>query len=105
MTKVSIKPDPTFRVEVEIPRPGKEALKLPLLYKHRGKAELEEFRKTDPGRLREDIDVVMDMVEGWEANEEFNREAMAGLLNNFHAAGDAIVGAYISELRRARSGN
>jgi hypothetical protein len=103
MTKVSIKAKPTFPATVAIGAPGGEPLKLPLIFKHRTKSQLKEF--TDASKGRPELDLVLDMVDGWDAEEEFSREAVAELLEGYHTAGDDIAKAYVSELIGARRGN
>ncbi|RZL39225.1 MAG: hypothetical protein EOP35_04100 [Rubrivivax sp.] len=105
MTKVSITPKPTFTVTVDIPQPGAEALKLPVIYRHRTKSQLAEFSKVDPDKPRNDLAVVMDVLDGWEADKDFSRDAVEAFLNDHHAAGDVIVARYINELTKARAGN
>jgi len=104
MTKVSIKAKPTFTDTVSISRPAEEPLKLKLIFKHRRKSELKEFIETS--KDREELDVAMDIVHGWvDVEEEFSRDALAGLLEDFHNASDDIANAYIKALMEARRGN
>lgn len=101
--------EPTFRAKVEIPVPGGKPEPIEFIFKHRKKDELREFLETS--KDLEDPDYVLQIAMGWELSEEFNRENIVRLLQNYHGAGAAISVTYVSELRGvgkfspAREGN
>lgn len=104
MAKVSIKAKPTFNAEVSIPRPGSDPLKIVAVFRHRTKKELASFLEQSRGC--EDLDITMGMLDGWvDVEEEFSRDAVEGLLEDFYGAADAFAFAYVRELQKARSGN
>jgi hypothetical protein len=103
MTKLKLKPAPTFKAKVAIPVPGAEATEVEFTFKHRTRDELKAF--TDSMGEREDLDQVLAMVEGWELSDEFNRENVAQLVANYFAAPRAIFFAYLEELTQAKEKN
>lgn len=102
--KFKIVPDPTFKAQAAIPIPGADPEKVGFTYKHRSrrefKAYMEDMAKDDG---KDDIDLVMDTVTGWELTDEFTRENVEKLLDNYHGAARAIVDTYIDEQGALRS--
>jgi hypothetical protein len=103
MAKLTLKAAPTFKAKVGIPVPGSSPVAVEFTFKHRTKSELEEFVKSRAGV--DDIDSVMDMAEGWELAEAFDREAVAILLDNYAGAALALYIAYVDELLQAKRKN
>lgn len=103
MAKLKLAANPTFRKKVGIPTPDGD-LEIEFEFRHKSKSALVEFQQGAQGR--EDIDLVMEIACGWGYEDEpFNRESVATLLEERHAAAVAIVGAYIGGLTQARLGN
>ena len=105
-----LKANPTFRAKVKLPVPGADSQAIEFVFRHKRRSELKAF--ADDAIRREDMDVIMDVVEGWSgvsgedgAVVPFSRDAVARLVEEFPAAGAAIVAAYIRELTDARVGN
>lgn len=103
MVKLTLKANPTFRAKVGIPVAGGAPISVDFTFKHRTKSELDKFMKSR-GDVS-DVDTVMDMVEGWELEEKFDREGVELLLENYAGAALALYLAYIEELLQAKRKN
>jgi hypothetical protein len=103
-----LKPNPTFKSVVTIPTPGvPSGTRLPLVFRHKTKKEFLEFYTTLTGdAVKSDVDVVFELVAGWEDVEvEYNKQNLEELLDNYPAAALAIMDAYRVELLEARVKN
>lgn len=100
---LKLKADPTFEAVVGIPVAGGDAVDVKFTFRHRTRTQLDEFVKGREGK--QDIDSVMDMVQGWDLADEFNRANVTELLENYGGASVAIFGAYVSELIKAKAKN
>lgn len=101
--KFSLTPAPTFPGKVAIPVPGKlpEVLEFTFIGRTR-----DEFKKFGENRMeREAVDVVMDIISGWELEDAFNRDNVELLLQNYIGAGNALVMAYAQLLTEGRAKN
>jgi hypothetical protein len=103
MSRFSLKADPTFTASVDFPVAGAEPVPVKLTFKHRTKAQLDEWLVARAERS--DIDSFMDMVVGWDLADEFNGANVALLLDNHIGVAVATWRAYIDELTAARRGN
>jgi len=89
--------DPTFRAAVPISVPGtREPEKVHFTFRHQKKDELKQFLAT--AKEMKDEDYVLAVAMGWELSEEFNRENVQRLLQNYHGAAQAIAATYVFEL-------
>jgi len=96
--KFKIVPNPTFKAQASIPIPGADPEKVGFTYKHRTRKEFKAYMESmTEGDGKDDVDLVMDTVTGWELTDEFNRENVTTLLENYHGAARAIVDTYIDE--------
>nr|WP_315415762.1 phage tail assembly chaperone [uncultured Pseudomonas sp.] len=126
MAKISIKQNPTFKIDVEIPRIGDKPVKVPFVFAYRDREELAEF--ADSGlqhgkELRELIEKestvrelsskseefqvkqIEQIVKGWGFDDELNEENIRALVRSYAAVPDAIVMAYQESYNQARKGN
>ncbi|WP_395599022.1 phage tail assembly chaperone [Pseudomonas sp. A1437] len=126
MAKISIKQNPTFKIDVEIPRIGDKPVKVPFVFAYRDREELAEF--ADSGlqhgkELRELIEKestvreisskseefqvkqIELIVKGWGFDDELNEENIRALVRSYAAVPDAIIGAYQESYNKARQGN
>lgn len=94
---------PTFKAKVLIPVPGAAATPIEFTFKGRTKDQLKTL--VDSMRDREDLELVMDIVSGWDLDEPFSEEAVDQLLQNYIGSGKAIISKYLDELTAARVGN
>lgn len=100
----TLQPNPTFRAKVAIPVPGAPSVKVEFEFRHKPKDELLAFLQATQGR--DDIDVLLDVVvRWWDVDEDFSRESLNKLVQNYPGAGAAILGLYAKELADARLGN
>lgn len=84
MTLLSLKPDPTFKAKVPIPRPGGEPVTVQFTFKHRTRREFAA------------------VLAGWDLDDEFTRENVATLLEQYGGSASAIADVYVRELTGAR---
>ena len=103
MAKLTLTAAPTFPGKVSIPRPGAEPGTVELVFKHRTRAELNTWLAG--GAQRADVDAILDIATGWDLPEQFTRENIEQLVQNYIGAPAVLVDFYITELTRAKLGN
>lgn len=126
MAKISIQQNPTFKVDVEIPRIGDKPVKVPFVFHYRNREELAEF--ADNGlqhgkELREliekestvrelsskseefQVNQLQLIVKDWGFEDELNEDSIRALVRSYAAVPDAIVAAYQSSYAKVREGN
>lgn len=114
--KFTLIPNPTFKIDVTIPRAGAEDGVLTFTFKHKTRADLEVLEKN----LREETEkqvesgkhsngpmvaFVCDIADGWALPEKFTKENVLVLLDNYPRAFDSIALAYTRELMALREKN
>ncbi|AKJ41476.1 phage tail assembly chaperone [Pragia fontium] len=100
--KFTLIPSPTFKADVKIPYAGGKEGELTFTFKHKPMDELAALES------KEDllnIDLMMEIIAGWALPDEFNRENMEVLLNNYPQAGIAITKEYHSQILGLRIKN
>lgn len=129
MASFKIAPNPTFNVDVEIPRVNGETMKVPFEFKYRGRKELSELfsgwqkgakaeqamleAKGDAVTLAEitesqmarQVEQVQALVASWGFDDELSEENIRALVDTSSGAGNAIVDAYQAAFVPARKGN
>ena len=103
-----LQPNPTFKKTVSIPVPGEEAVAVTFIFKHMGRKAFKKFYEslTSTKSNREDADVLLEIVEGWEGVDgDFNKENLDLLLDNYFGSAMAILEAYQAALVEAREKN
>lgn len=126
MAKISIQQNPTFKVDVEIPRIGDKPVKVPFVFAYLNRDELAEFADTslqhgkdlrgliekestvrELSSVSEDFQVgqLQKIVKGWGFEDEMNEDNIRALVRSYAAVPDAIVAAYQSAYNKAREGN
>ena len=103
VSKFKLEPAPTFKATVQIPVHGGDSVPVVFEFKHRTRDELDAFYK--PKKERTVEEQLMDMVVGWDLDDEFNAENVAKLAQNYLGAAGALVTAYVAELMQARTKN
>ncbi|HND54520.1 MAG TPA: phage tail assembly chaperone [Pirellulaceae bacterium] len=99
-----LQPDPTFWSKVQIPVTGGEPQPLEVEFRHRTVDDLQAFAAAM--RDRAPLDVCADMLVSWrEADEEFSRDSLARLLQNYPLAADTFATSYLAAFRDAKRGN
>jgi hypothetical protein len=101
MAKLKLVANPTFKAKVEIPVAGGDPVPVEFIFKHRTKTALEEFVKTRTGKS--DAESFMEMVEGWELDDPFNKESVELLCDNYIGAGLETYRVYLDQLMQAPS--
>lgn len=101
--KLKLNPDPTFVAAVEIATHGGNNVPVNFTFKHRTREAMKVF--FDGLKDREDADNVLEMAVGWELDDEFNRENIVRLLENYIGSSMAIFNTYTSEISQARIKN
>lgn len=112
MTQFTLIPNPTFSATASIPQAGKEDGKLTFTFRHKTLEELraldEQLQKKADGKkapIAPQADYLMEIVEGWALPDEFIRDNVIVLLQNYPRAFDSIGLAYTKELMGIREKN
>lgn len=103
MAKLTLIASPTFSAKVGIPVAGCEPADVVFTFKHRSKADLDEFVASRQGAS--EVDSVMAMAQGWDLVAEFNAENVALLIQNYIGAPVVIFRAYLDELLKTKAKN
>ena len=103
MAKFALTANPTFSAKVGFMPAGGEPVDVLLTFKHRTKTALAEFRVVLLDR--DDVTNFLDMVNGWDLLDEFNRANVELLLENHIGVAVATYKAYFEELQQHRRGN
>lgn len=102
MAKLKLTAEPTFKTKVGIPVPGAKPAEIEFTFRHKTRAEATAWIEQPAG---EDADALMQIVVGWELDDEFNRENMALLCDQYGGASREIVNVYLRELAGTRAKN
>lgn len=116
MVEFKLNPKPTFKADVSIPRPGEEDGVLAFTFKHKTRSQLEQLEKSLRDTLDQQsstgiygnqpmVDFLLEICAGWALPEEFSRENMLVLLDNYPRAFDSIATMFTRELMAARGKN
>lgn len=103
MAKLKLVANPTFKARVGIPVAGSEPVLVEFNFKHRTKTALDDFIKTRADKS--DVDSFMEMVEGWDLEDQFCKESVELLLENYIGTALAVYRAYVDELLQAKLKN
>ncbi|MCY1444079.1 Phage tail assembly chaperone [compost metagenome] len=101
--KFSLKAAPTFKNAVELPIHGGESAVVVIEFKHRTRAELDEWIKEIQGKT--DAEVLAGCVVGWDLDDKCEAESFALLTQNYAGAGHVISKAYTDEIVQTRRKN
>ena len=100
--KFTLQPNPTFKANVKIPRAGDEDGELTFTFKHMPLDELSDLEKLDDKTA---LDFLVEITTAWALPDEFTRENLEVLLNNYPGALTAITETYYRELLGNREKN
>jgi hypothetical protein len=103
MHKFSLAPSPQFKAKVDIHVPGGEPAQVEFTFKHKPKKDLGVFVESREGVA--EIDTVMECLAGWSLSDDFTRENVETLLDNYATAGTSVYTTYVQELVNARVKN
>lgn len=106
------KPAAAFALPVDVPQPGAQPVKLPLVVEHLGRREMKLWCGSAKEHA-EDVDWLMQVVKDWgpevvgedKKPVPFTRAAFDAVLNDYPAAAMAIFEAYLKEHNGARLKN
>lgn len=101
MSKLSLKANPTFKAKVGIPVHGGEPVPVEFTFKHRTRDEFKKWLDQE----RDDAAAILEMAEGWDLAEPFDKENVEILVQNYSGAPKVIFDKYLDELAQARLGN
>lgn len=101
-TKFSLQPKPTFKANVLIPRAGDTDGELTFTFKHMPLKELSDLEKLDD---KSALDFILEIATAWALPDEFNRENLETLLDNYPGALRAVTETYYRELLGNREKN
>ncbi len=101
-SKFQLQPKPTFKVNVTIPRAGEEDGVITFTYKHKPLKELADIEALEGKNA---VDFLLEVTEAWALPDEFTRENLETLLDNYPRALEAITRAYYNELMANREKN
>lgn len=116
MTEFNLTPNPTFKVDVTIPRAGDEDGVLTFTFKHKKRSELEvlekALREASDEQLKSGsysnqpmVDFLHEICAAWALPDALNQEGLTVLLDNYPRAFDAVATAYTKELMAVREKN
>lgn len=101
-TKFTLAPNPTFKANVKIPRAGAGDGELTFTFRHKPLNELAQLEKLDDKTA---LDFLEEITAAWALPDEFSRENLEVLLNNYPGALKAITETYYRELLGNREKN
>lgn len=102
-----IQPNPTFKVDVTIPRPDGDGV-IKFEFKHKGRKDLKAYFDSlgEGDNVRPDLDAILELVAGWSGVDvPFSQEALDQLLDNYAGSAGAIFSAYNKGLLEGRQKN
>ena len=103
MAAFTLAVNPTFNAKVGIPVAGGATVEVEFTFKHRTRADMEKWLAG--GAERENVQAILDMCEGWELADKFDKKSVSQLCENYIGAPRAIVDVYIAELTAAKAKN
>ena len=101
-----LQPNPVFEASITIPVPGGGEDKIKFKFKRLGKKALRELFKTleDANTAGSEVEIddaefLLNIVEGWTGvDEEFSREALELLCDNYPGAVGAVIQNYSNKM-------
>lgn len=102
-----LNPNPTFKVDVEIPVPGKEAApKIEVEYRHFTRKEQVAFQEEYTKEKFTDTELLFRVIAGWSGVDvPFTKEALDVLLDKYPSASVALFNTFYNELSPAKQKN
>lgn len=94
--KLTLTPDPTFKLKVGIPVPGKGAAPVEFTFKYRDKDKMAEWLES-LSSYENDGAMVLDIATGWDLAEPFDAENIEKLEKTYPGSVRAITDAYARE--------
>jgi len=126
-TQFKIAQDPTFKTDVDIPRVGGDAIKVPFEFKYRNRIELAELfsrwseqRSALQKRIEDEslalaevaaaeidlqVEQIKSLVVGWGFDDKLGDESIRSLVKTSVNVPSAVIAAYTDSFHQARLGN
>lgn len=105
MAQLTLKANPTFVAKVGIPVAGGAPVEVEFTFNHKTVDQFKEFAERTTREKTPNLDYIMEIAIGWNLEDEFNRDNVTKLLQNYHGAPGAISFRYANELMQAKLGN
>lgn len=102
-TKFKLAVEPTFKAKVSIPVPGGKAEPVEFTFKYLTRDEYIQLFSSQPAPS--DKDLILQIVTGWELEDEFCADNVEKMLQAYQKAAGAIVSKFAEELGPAKLGN
>lgn len=98
-----LEPNPTFRATVNIPRGGAISFE----FRHKTKSQVKDYiERAQTAGDKGELPILAEVVVGWAGVDvEYSEANLGVLLENYPAAGAAILGTWARELGDAKLGN
>ena len=103
MARLKLIAEPTFPARVEVPLAGGAVAEVVMTFKHRTRTQLDEYIASRAGKT--DVESFMEIVSGWDLEDEFTAANVELLLENHIGAALAVYKTYLKELVGAREKN
>lgn len=103
MARLSLNASPTFVAKVGIPVAGAEPVAVVFTFRHRTRRELDDFIKSRADKP--DTETFLEMVTGWDLEDEFTPANAERLLENYIGTALATYRVYIDQLIQGKSKN
>lgn len=103
---LKIKANPTFHADVQIPAPGGVKHEITIEFKHKTKAEFDEYMQGKEAANRSEEDTILGIAVGWTGvDAPLSKESLRELFQNYHASSRVIAERYAEELFQVRQKN
>ena len=103
MAKLKLIANPTFKAKVGVPVAGGVPVEVELVFKHRTQTELDAFMESRDGKPNSET--FLDMVQGWDLEDEFNPGNVDLLLQNYIGTTVVAYRVYVDELVKTKLKN
>lgn len=99
-----LEPNPTFRAKIKIPVPGQTSAVLDIEFRHKTRKAAMKFGQSLEGR--DEVEALEEIIVNWSnCEQDYSRDALAQLIENYPGAFLAITAGYADELVHGRRGN
>ena len=128
MAKISFQQNPTFKVDVQIPRLGGQAVKVPFVFNYFNRDQMADFTDAEIAYGKEikelleseesptvkefsaraeelQVGQLKKIISGWGFTEDLSDESISDLVRSSTAVTVAIIEAFKGAFNKAREGN
>lgn len=100
--KFMLQPDPTFKANVNIPRPGQDDGIITFTFRHKTLEDISDLEKQEDMTSKA---FLLEIIADWALPDEFNVENLGVLFSNYPQSMRAITEKYYAEMLGAREKN